>query len=32
VKTRLRTALIKLRRAGAEEARAAARTMEGERW
>jgi len=30
VKTRLRTALIKLRRAGAEEARAAARAMEGE--
>jgi RNA polymerase sigma-70 factor (ECF subfamily) len=29
VKTRLRTALIKLRRAGAEEARAAARAMEG---
>lgn len=29
VKTRLRTALIKLRRAGADEARAAARTGEG---
>ncbi len=29
VKTRLRTALIKLRRAGAEEARAAARAVEG---
>lgn len=29
VKTRLRTALIKLRRAGAEEAKAAARAMEG---
>jgi RNA polymerase sigma-70 factor (ECF subfamily) len=29
VKTRLRTALIKLRRAGAEEARAAARAAEG---
>lgn len=29
VKTRLRTALIKLRRAGAEEARVAARAMEG---
>jgi RNA polymerase sigma-70 factor (ECF subfamily) len=29
VKTRLRTALIKLRRAGAEEARAAARMMDG---
>lgn len=30
VKTRLRTALIKLRRTGAEEARTAARAMEGE--
>jgi RNA polymerase sigma-70 factor, ECF subfamily len=30
VKTRLRTALIKLRRVGADEARAAARAMEGE--
>jgi RNA polymerase sigma-70 factor (ECF subfamily) len=29
VKTRLRTALIKLRRAGAEEARAAARASDG---
>jgi RNA polymerase sigma-70 factor (ECF subfamily) len=29
VKTRLRTALIKLRRAGAEEARAAARALDG---
>jgi RNA polymerase sigma-70 factor, ECF subfamily len=30
VKTRIRTALIKLRRAGAEEARVAARTIDGE--